>query len=53
LRAALQRRKFRERLAAIGSDAVGSTSEEFGALLVAETEKWNRVVRGANLYHSQ
>jgi tripartite-type tricarboxylate transporter receptor subunit TctC len=45
--------EVRERLAAIGSDAVGSTPEEFGALLVAETEKWNRVVRGANLYHSQ
>jgi hypothetical protein len=32
---------------------VGSTTEEFAVLLKAETEKWSRVVRGANLFHSQ
>lgn len=43
----------RERLGSIGADPIGSTPEEFGAWLRAETEKWTRVVRGANLYHSQ
>ena len=45
--------EIRDRLSAIGADAVGSTTEEFAALLKAETEKWSRVVRGANLFHSQ
>lgn len=45
--------EVRDRLSAIGADAVGSTTEEFAALLKAETEKWSRVVRGANLFHSQ
>ena len=43
----------RERLAALGADPVGSTPEEFGAWLKSETEKWTRVVKGANLYHTQ
>ena len=45
--------EVRDRLSAIGADAVGSTTEEFAALLKAETEKWSRVVRGADLFHSQ
>jgi tripartite-type tricarboxylate transporter receptor subunit TctC len=45
--------EVRDRLNAIGSEPVGSTTEEFAALLKAETEKWTRVVRGANLFHSQ
>ena len=45
--------EVRDRLNAIGSEPVGSTTEEFAALLKAETEKWSRVVRGANLFHSQ
>jgi tripartite-type tricarboxylate transporter receptor subunit TctC len=43
----------RERLAALGADPVGSTPEEFGAWLKAELEKWTRVVKGAELYHTQ
>jgi tripartite-type tricarboxylate transporter receptor subunit TctC len=43
----------RERLAALGADAVGSTPEEFGAWIKSELEKWTRVVKGAELYHSQ
>jgi len=49
----LESPEIRDRLTAIGADPVGSTSEEFAALLKAETEKWARVVRGANLFHSQ
>jgi tripartite-type tricarboxylate transporter receptor subunit TctC len=45
--------EVRDRLNAIGSEPVGSTTEEFAVLLKAETEKWSRVVRGANLFHSQ
>ncbi len=45
--------EVRDRLSAIGADAVGGTTEDFTALLKAETEKWSRVVRGANLFHSQ
>ena len=45
--------EVRDRLSAIGADAVGGTTEDFTALLKAETEKWARVVRGANLFHSQ
>jgi tripartite-type tricarboxylate transporter receptor subunit TctC len=43
----------RERLAALGADPVGSTPEAFGAWIKAELEKWTRVVKGAELYHSQ
>jgi tripartite-type tricarboxylate transporter receptor subunit TctC len=43
----------RERLGTIGADTIGSTPEELGAWLKSETEKWTRVVRGANLFHSQ
>jgi len=45
--------EVRERLASLGADPVGSTPEQFGALLKSETEKWTRVVKGAELYHSQ
>jgi tripartite-type tricarboxylate transporter receptor subunit TctC len=43
----------RERLSALGADAVGSTPDEFGAWIKSELEKWTRVVKGAELYHSQ
>jgi tripartite-type tricarboxylate transporter receptor subunit TctC len=43
----------RERLASIGAEAVGSSNEDFTALVKAEIEKWARVVKGAGLYHSQ
>jgi tripartite-type tricarboxylate transporter receptor subunit TctC len=45
--------EVRERLAALGADPVGSTPEAFGAWIKAELEKWTRVVKGAELYHSQ
>ena len=46
--------ELRDRLTGLGADAVvGSTPEEFAALLKAETEKWSRVVRAADLFHSQ
>lgn len=45
--------EVRDRLSGIGADPVGSTPEEFAALLKSETEKWSHVVRAANLFHSQ
>lgn len=45
--------ELRERLNALGSDAIGSTSEEFAALLKKEIGKWGQVVRAAKLYHTQ
>jgi tripartite-type tricarboxylate transporter receptor subunit TctC len=43
----------RDRLSNIGADAESSTPEEFTAWIRLETEKWERVVRSANLFHSQ
>jgi len=48
----LKSREMRDRLRGIGVDAVGSTSEEFATLLKTDTEKWERVVRAAHLFHS-
>lgn len=45
--------EVRERLAPLGAEAVGTTAEEFTALLKTETDKWAQVVRGAGLFHSQ
>ena len=45
--------EVRDRLAPLGAEAVGTTAEEFTALLKTETDKWAQVVRGAGLFHSQ
>jgi tripartite-type tricarboxylate transporter receptor subunit TctC len=43
-----------ERLAALGAEPSPSKSpEEFAAWIKSETAKWTRVVKGAELYHSQ
>lgn len=39
----------RERLAKVGAETAGGTPEEFQAYLAAETEKWARVARTANI----
>ena len=38
-----------ERLAALGFKGVANTPEEFGARIKLEIEKWDKVVRDANL----
>jgi tripartite-type tricarboxylate transporter receptor subunit TctC len=43
--------QIRERLVSIGADPEGTTPEEFASWLRAETEKWEKVVKGAGLYH--
>ena len=45
----LQTPEVKEKLVAQGTDPVGSTSEEFGAFMKAETAKWARVIREANI----
>jgi tripartite-type tricarboxylate transporter receptor subunit TctC len=42
-------RDIQERLAALGYDAIGTTPEEFAARIRAETEKWAKVIRAANI----
>ncbi len=43
-----------ERLAALGAEPSPSKSpEEFAAWIKSETQKWARVVKGAELYHTQ
>ena len=39
----------RERFAKAGAETVGSTPEEFRAYLIAETEKWAKVAKSANI----
>ena len=45
----LQTPEVKEKLMAQGTDPVGSTPEEFGAFMKAETAKWARVIREANI----
>lgn len=40
---------IKERLSAQGSDPVGSSPEEFGAFMKAESAKWARVIKEANI----
>jgi tripartite-type tricarboxylate transporter receptor subunit TctC len=41
--------EVRERLAAIGLDAVGNTPAEFAAIVRKDYEKWGKVIRDANI----
>ena len=45
----LQQAEFRDRIANMGASVVGSTPEQFGAFMKAESEKWGRVIREANI----
>jgi tripartite-type tricarboxylate transporter receptor subunit TctC len=45
----LKQPDFRERIANMGADVVGSTPEEFGAFMKSESAKWGRVIREANI----
>jgi tripartite-type tricarboxylate transporter receptor subunit TctC len=49
----LQGADLRERLGGMGSDAIGSTPDQFAAFLRNETEKWERVSKVAGIYKSQ
>jgi hypothetical protein len=40
---------MKARLAVLGNEPVSMTSVAFGKLLAAETEKWAKVIRTANI----
>jgi tripartite-type tricarboxylate transporter receptor subunit TctC len=46
---ALQAADVSEKLSGLGADPVGSTPEQFAAFIQAETKKWARVIREANV----
>jgi tripartite-type tricarboxylate transporter receptor subunit TctC len=41
--------EIREKMIALGADPVGSTPQEFGSFMKAETLKWARVIKEANV----
>lgn len=41
--------KIKEQLAALGGTALAGSPTDFGKLIAAETEKWGRVIRTANI----
>jgi tripartite-type tricarboxylate transporter receptor subunit TctC len=53
IRTALQKPAAVDQLAALGSEARGSTPEEFSRFLLAETAKWGDLVRKANIKSSE
>ena len=40
---------IKDRLLSMGAEPVGSTQEQFGAFIKAETAKWGKVIRDANI----
>ena len=46
---ALKLQEVRDRLAAEGVEALGSTSAEFATLIRKDVDKWSRVVRAAGI----
>jgi tripartite-type tricarboxylate transporter receptor subunit TctC len=53
VRTALAKQAAIDQLAALGSQARGSTPEEFGDFLRAETRKWSELVKAANIKSSE
>jgi tripartite-type tricarboxylate transporter receptor subunit TctC len=49
IRAGLADPKINARLADLGNVAFATSAADFGKLLAAETEKWGKVVRSANM----
>jgi len=45
----LQQEDVREKLADMGADVVGSTPDEFGAFMKAESAKWARLIKEAGI----
>jgi tripartite-type tricarboxylate transporter receptor subunit TctC len=45
----LQQSDVRERLVAMGAEVVGSTPDQFGAFMRAESNKWSKVVQEAHI----
>jgi tripartite-type tricarboxylate transporter receptor subunit TctC len=45
----LQQADFREKIAGMGADVVGSTPDQFNAFMKSESAKWGKVIRDANI----
>jgi tripartite-type tricarboxylate transporter receptor subunit TctC len=45
----LQQADFREKIAGMGADVIGSNPEQFGAFMKSESAKWGKVIREANI----
>jgi tripartite-type tricarboxylate transporter receptor subunit TctC len=45
----LQQPDFKEKIAGMGADVVGSTPAQFGAFMQSESAKWGKVIREANI----
>ena len=45
----LQQADFREKIAGMGADVVGSTPAQFGTFMKSESAKWGKVIREANI----
>ena len=46
---ALQTRDVRERMAAVGGEVLPGSAEQFGALIRSERERYEKLVREANI----
>lgn len=53
IRTALENKTLVDRLASLGSEAKGSTPQEFAAFLTQETKKWGEVMKQANIKVAQ
>ena len=49
INAALADPKIKARLADLGGDVLAVSPADFGRLIAAETEKWGKVIRAANI----
>ncbi len=49
INAGLNDPKIKSQFAALGSETVPLTTAEYGKIIVEETEKWGKVIRGANI----
>ena len=49
INAALADPKMKARLADLGGTPLPGSSADFGKLIAAETEKWGKVIRAANI----
>ena len=45
----LQQPDFREKIAGMGADVIGSTPDQFAAFMKSKSAKWGRVIREANI----
>jgi tripartite-type tricarboxylate transporter receptor subunit TctC len=49
INAGLNDPKIRSQFAALGTETVPLTTAEYEKIIVEETEKWGKVIRGANI----